>query len=203
MDSNHATFTYSRLKEELKEIRLLDIQFAETGSHDDTDHGHLECHIRHVSLSANPKPDYETVSYCWGDPTPSEAIQVDGQVLMIPIETHEVLLRLASPKQTRSIWIDAICIDQTNTQERSQQVALMGGIYRYGTINQIYLGDEHPLAARALHNIDAIHKDFAEVLQEGQEWMDLIISLTPDHDILRASIDVEALVYLYSCKWFT
>jgi len=47
---------------------------------------------------------------------------------------------LRDQKRPLRLWIDAICIDQTNTQERNVQVGLMREIYSVAQRTIIYLG---------------------------------------------------------------
>ena len=46
------------------------------------------------------------------------------------------------PHKSRVVWIDAICINQTDIEERSQQVEMMGLIYSKAVRNLIWLGEE-------------------------------------------------------------
>jgi hypothetical protein len=39
------------------------------------------------------------------------------------------------------MWIDAICIDQSDLQEKNQQVHMMGRIYQEASCTDIWLGD--------------------------------------------------------------
>ena len=52
--------------------------------------------------------------------------------------------------ERQSIWIDAICIDQTNQRERNLQVNLMGEIYHRARAVVVWLGDaeEHKMVLR-------------------------------------------------------
>lgn len=50
-------------------------------------------------------------------------------------------LRLLNP---RTMWIDAICINQLNIKERGSQVGCMRDIYRQSVMTVIWLGDETP-----------------------------------------------------------
>lgn len=200
-------FNYSPLHVEVQEIRLIDIglipQLSEQNVPRIEEHT-LSCSIRHVSLSTEPKPVYETVSYCWGDPDLAKAILVDGRTLRVPYSAFEILTRLILPDRPRSLWIDAVCIDQGNEEERNQQVSQMRYIYRYGTANLIYLGDDHPLTARALGNLYALHREFTwDFLRTDQTIFDLMSPPQKCHGPLRTVIDAEALSTLYSSQWFT
>ncbi|TVY12667.1 Heterokaryon incompatibility protein 6, OR allele [Lachnellula arida] len=74
---------------------------------------------------------YEALSYCWGNPAHTAKIAVDNAgELGVTDNLHAALRRLRFPDQVRVLWIDALCIDQSNLKERSAQVQRMGDIYR-------------------------------------------------------------------------
>jgi hypothetical protein len=52
-------------------------------------------------------------------------------------------LHIRFPDRRRFIWADAICINQSDLQERSQQVRLMGNIYRNAERVLIWLGPDY------------------------------------------------------------
>jgi hypothetical protein len=63
--------------------------------------------------------------------------------LMITESCEDALRRFQKDlkqAQALSIWIDAICIDQSNTQERNQQVSMMGDVYGSATTVWVWLG---------------------------------------------------------------
>ncbi|KAM0711899.1 hypothetical protein Q7P35_001269 [Cladosporium inversicolor] len=103
------------------------------------------------------QPDFfEALSYTWGSSQHSESVQVQSHVC-IPITDNLARalrrLRHRSTQQPRHLWIDAICIDQQNLAERSQQVAFMCEIYQRAHRVIIWLGDlpdDLSLLSRAL-----------------------------------------------------
>lgn len=101
------------------------------------------------------RPEYEALSYTWadstGDTSLSQSIYVGDRhdILPITVNCADALRRLRFPHRSRSLWIDAICIDQDNIQERSHQVGIMQYIYATAERVLIYLGEdeEDPNAA--------------------------------------------------------
>ncbi|KAI0141584.1 heterokaryon incompatibility protein-domain-containing protein [Xylariaceae sp. FL1272] len=83
---------------------------------------------------------YEALSYCWGDPGTTKPILVDGGVLEVTVNLRSALRHLRLPDEPRVLWIDAICIDQSNVDERSHQVKLMRDIYRSAEQVVVWLG---------------------------------------------------------------
>lgn len=74
-------------------------------------------------------PSYEALSYTWGDPAVVKDITVDGKRLGVTANLWNALHDVRSPSVARTMWIDAVCIDQTSTEEKNQQVPLMSLIY--------------------------------------------------------------------------
>lgn len=112
-------------------IRLLELL---PGKHAD----HISCRLHLVSLGSHP--EFEALSYCWGDDTEKLSIQVDEKVLNVTQNLRSALRHLRSPSQVRWLWIDGICINQKNLDEQSQQVSIMREIYRSATRTIIWLG---------------------------------------------------------------
>ena len=76
---------------------------------------------------------YEALSYCWGEPKKDRSIICNGGELLVTKNCYDALFCLRNLFSTRTLWIDSICIDQTDTapgkQEREAQIPLMGDIY--------------------------------------------------------------------------
>ena len=71
------------------------------------------------------RPQYHALSYAWGKPGTDKGITINGNVVGVRNNLHAALLHLRDQKVDRALWIDAICIRQSNIEERHQQVALM------------------------------------------------------------------------------
>ena len=89
---------------------------------------------------------YEAVSYVWGASEHKPSIQISCErgdsELEIPKNLEGALRRFRHPTSTRTLWTDSICINQSDLQERSQQVRLMGQIYRKASAVLIWLGED-------------------------------------------------------------
>ena len=110
----------------------------------------LSCSLSIVSLEN--KPDYETLSYVWGDPSLVNEIIADGSVINITKNLRTALWYLRSPDVPRVIWADGICINQSDLDERSFQVQMMGDIYRQARGVQIWLGETEDMVNDAEHS---------------------------------------------------
>ncbi|KAF8850448.1 hypothetical protein BDZ45DRAFT_679801 [Acephala macrosclerotiorum] len=93
----------------------------------------------------NDAPDYEALSYTWGDEKPIYQISCDGEAFAIRPNLLHALKRLRYRTKSRVLWIDAICIDQisTNTNnEKNHQIPLMRRIYPSASRVLVWLGEE-------------------------------------------------------------
>lgn len=102
-----------------------------------------------------PQHSYETTSYAWGDASIRANVRVDDRLLEVTRSAEQVLRRIQLQDESRLIWIDAICIDQTNLEERAHQVALMAKLYRHGQRNLVYLGEAYDSTASALSTMES------------------------------------------------
>ncbi|KAL9611174.1 MAG: hypothetical protein Q9167_004159 [Letrouitia subvulpina] len=74
--------------------------------------------------------EYIAISYCWGDPRPTHRILTgDGRFLAVTESATEVLRFVVPKYPSHGLWIDQLCINQTQLEEKSVQVSMMGQIY--------------------------------------------------------------------------
>lgn len=126
---------YRPLSVERKEIRLL---VVEPGSFDDP----LYCWIRHAESGGEDLPYYETISYCWGESCYRGWLSVNRTIVSVPVSAVHALRRMRLKEVPRMLWIDAVCINQTDLLEKNSQMTLMSDIYRLGARNLIFLGED-------------------------------------------------------------
>ncbi|GAW19541.1 hypothetical protein ANO14919_090290 [Xylariales sp. No.14919] len=103
----------------------------------------IRCDLRQVELGSS-EAKYEALSYVWGERHGTLPITCHGRDLLVTPNCLAALIQLRRPLQTRTLWIDAICIDQgadaVATAERNQQVAIMGDVYRSARGVIVWLG---------------------------------------------------------------
>jgi Heterokaryon incompatibility protein (HET) len=107
-------------------------------------------HITHLMAT----PYYEALSYAWGTKLASRFILVDGKRLSVTENLFSALHHLRRKHCHRLLWVDAICIDQSNLEERSQQVQIMDNIYQNATNVIVWLGPSTPESKLALRYLD-------------------------------------------------
>lgn len=90
-------------------------------------------------------PDFGALSYTWatedGDSSLSECLQCDGAIINVTRNCDAALRRLRQTEQVRVLWVDAVCIDQSNDDERSLQIALMRQIYTQAAWVGFWVGE--------------------------------------------------------------
>jgi hypothetical protein len=115
----------------------------------------VECELKVVNLSAQLRDDqskarssrhrlkkinssvnlltggFEALSYQWGKVDPDCFIICNGKRLCVTPNCRNALLHLQQRLVSRRLWVDAICIDQSegSKTERDQQLGRMGEIY--------------------------------------------------------------------------
>lgn len=103
---------------------------------------------------------YECLSYVWGTEKYRKRIEVDSgeAVLNFPAtpNLYEALLHIRDPFFEQILWIDAICINQDDDEEKATQVAAMARIYGLAKRVVVWLGpeaEESTLAFEELRNL--------------------------------------------------
>ena len=96
------------------------------------EHEDIEVQLNVVSL--DDEPQFEALSYVWGDPNITRDIRLNGRGFPITTNLYAALQSLRRTDKTRVFWADAICVNQRNSSERGSQVSLMVRIYRECTL---------------------------------------------------------------------
>lgn len=99
----------------------------------------IRCDISVVKLSE--APEYEALSYVWGGYALTEKIEVSGRQASITKNLYQALRQLRLPAQTRNLWVDQLCIEQWDLDEKVQQVRHMRKIYTLCSRCLAWLGE--------------------------------------------------------------
>jgi len=136
--------------------------------------GPIRCWIRHFHLSN--APPYRALSYAWGS-TDTKKIFLNDRIVEVRRNLWEALAHIQfacvdfgiaekdqifADENSKWVWIDALCIDQSNTAERNHQVGVMGRIYQKATEVLVWLGCESdfqggPLISAAIEAMALMH----------------------------------------------
>ena len=126
-------------------IRLIQIQPGLPGTE-------IHCRIVDYTIRDDRASGlFEALSYVWGTTSnPSKIFVADmtsavdpnalGHYLEVTSNLHEALQELRDPALPRIMWIDAVCINQDDLEERSSQVSFMAKVYSHANQVVIWLG---------------------------------------------------------------
>jgi hypothetical protein len=141
MTSSTLLYVNSPLLDPKSEIRLLQLLPASK----DTP---IECKLQVVSLR-DCTNRYEALSYHWYVCTGNE-ILVNNCSIPVTRNLFNALHHLRQTEQSRTLWIDAICINQADDFEKNEQVRLMGAIYQNCVQVVAWLGLARAVSDRAM-----------------------------------------------------
>ncbi|KAI2467589.1 HET-domain-containing protein [Annulohypoxylon bovei var. microspora] len=134
---------YHQLDVSRKETRLVIIEPSA-----DPENDTLELSLEYVFLDNDDYIPYEALSYCWGNNNEQRPILLKGLEPNVPTtQTHIsrdlfiALKALRNEHTARIFWIDQLCINQSDLEERAEQVALMGDIYANAKRVCVWLGE--------------------------------------------------------------
>ncbi|UPX20256.1 uncharacterized protein EKO05_0010495 [Ascochyta rabiei] len=122
---------------------------------------------------ASHAPPYDAISYTWGDAIAEDCIYIRHcdaldmqkfETLIVRRNCADVLRQLAQFASSRYYWIDAICINQEDEDERAQQVALMGNVFGRAQCVLACVGAHRDDSAFLAHTLDR----FDEFMAAGQ-----------------------------------
>ncbi|KAF2794595.1 heterokaryon incompatibility, partial [Melanomma pulvis-pyrius CBS 109.77] len=135
----------------------------------------LFCNMYCTAL--DKKPQFIALSYAWGDTKKTHRIHVKGYEILITQNLHEALMQLRKAHESVVLWIDALCIDQSNLQERNYQVRQMPKIYRAAQEVVAWLGQRTYASDQAMGLITLSPEDLQRQKESDiQEYLNDLFS---------------------------
>ncbi|KAI1059363.1 hypothetical protein LB507_003951 [Fusarium sp. FIESC RH6] len=132
-------FSYEPLNTDDFPIRVLQVQPGEPSEP-------LSCKL--INFADATKRSWTCLSYTWGTEPPKEEILING--VSFPVRSNVYnFLRQAQHQGPRNLWIDSICINQSDIQERNAQVDFMSEIFGEAELVIVWLGQTSPALERA------------------------------------------------------
>lgn len=119
--------------------------------------------------------------------------------MRIAANLHEAMMTLFSKPHSLDlpIWIDAICINQKDDEEKNIQVARMGDVYRKATKVVVWLGPGTTQSDLAIDSLERLARDLKPISYIPEYWELQELGLSDyDSEIWSAFGD------LYRRKWF-
>ncbi|CVK84046.1 hypothetical protein FPRO06_00253 [Fusarium proliferatum] len=161
---------------------------------------------------------YNALSYTWGSPRNSPplpdkvtntTILLNGLLFEVQANLYDALVELQVSCSETPIWIDALCINQSNSNERSPQVSVMNQIYGKANRVIVWLGSaftELETGLRAVERLGAASVPETLRMMRTQSWdFSSDLSVMPERYGMNPIDQEEAigLVALYMSNWFT
>ncbi|ORX97248.1 heterokaryon incompatibility protein-domain-containing protein [Clohesyomyces aquaticus] len=179
------------------------------GSHSDE----LECKLVMVQRDTALRK-YETLSYSWRNGASEYGSQRHGSITCNGYRTpvtdnlRIALHHIRRCNIPRILWIDALCINQSDPEERSKQVQIMDSIYAQSFRTLVWLGEGHT---------DTVHNAFDTICGLVNQWYDVPIanyqaapSVGTEHSKQLPSMEFKAydweewhaMSIMFSADWF-
>jgi heterokaryon incompatibility protein (HET) len=133
----------------------------------------IECQLFNYTLELGKGTHlYEALSYVWGNLDETVPILIGKHCFKVTKNLHAALLRLRNHSIERIVWIDAVCINQADDQEKSHQIQYMAKIYDQASRVIVWLGegtDDSDQAFKDIHNAagDEVTDSLEETNQEA------------------------------------
>lgn len=197
-----------------KQIRLLELDAV--NSHDPNIPPALYGRLYTISLPSDQ--DFTALSYVWGQKDPGTSQRENRLVLYCGDHQHEVRLgpncwsalwHISNTRGTLKIWVDALCIEQGNDEEKSRQIALMRTIYASAHTTYFWLGEatkgtDEAMDYLSTSKVIVSSGRFGDVLRAALELFkrSLTLDLSPHQSGLREIFNrswIERLWTLQEC----
>ena len=162
-------------------IRLLKITSSSKAiasgrtGHELAEHDGALC-LQITQFSIGSEPPYRALSYTWGPPEENDTGNIESEITFVVLngERHYVacnlfqaILQLRESYPDSYVWIDALCINQEDLEERRMQVAIMDKIYRNADETLVWLGQVNDSTERIfalVRQVASLDKTFFQLL---------------------------------------
>lgn len=138
-----------------KQIRLLELD--PVYSLDPNTAPPLHGRLRIVSLEEHR--EYSALSYVWAQEDPGTSQRQNRLIIHCAGHQHEArigpncwsaLWHLSKARGALAIWVDSVCINQKNNEEKAQQIPLMRVIYDSAQTTYLWLGEAEKGITKAI-----------------------------------------------------
>ncbi|KAL2672243.1 hypothetical protein Neosp_012944 [[Neocosmospora] mangrovei] len=153
----------------------------------------IACNLEVHSISGDH--EYEALSYTWGDANDLRPILVNGLCINVTANLKVALQYLRHLSEPRILWIDAVCINQNDNEEKLHQIQRMGRIFSSAASVVAWLGESTPDVDQVWSTIAHIGEGIwtARVNGEHNPDTDFAPGLTSPDDLRQKGVDVDTL----------
>ncbi|KAF6796938.1 ankyrin and het domain protein [Colletotrichum sojae] len=195
-------------------FRLIKIPQAAASPHETSVFTAPQVDLQIETFPFDQRPEYYALSYTWGpaDPDTEETnemilVALNGDEFFVKPNLRDALLQLRSSYPDRWFWIDAVCINQDDLEERSSQVATMDVIYSNATRTIAWIGKPGPGFARAVEIVEDFVRRTEETLppvvfEDFVQYPDFNHLEAAGYPVLTLK-DWMALQRIFNKRWFS
>ncbi|CAN9181300.1 unnamed protein product [Alternaria alternata] len=141
--------------------------------------------------------EYDAISYVWGTAEASINVSCNGMDLAVTPTVFEMLQNL---NPSRPCWVDSMCINQQDTEEKAIQIPLMHRIYSRAALVVIWMGmptmQSEKFMAEFPNLLENERRWNAMATQGCQPWVDAQDLIITDKDILHG------MLHILESEWF-
>ncbi|KAH6868095.1 heterokaryon incompatibility protein-domain-containing protein [Alternaria rosae] len=183
IDHNVKRYTHKPLQTR-DSIRVLELLAGTSGST-------LSCRIFEIRRM-DSDVQFEAISYVWGSPFPECYLyDVESRTAVTITENLSLALQaLRYPDRSRVLWADAVCINQSDNNEKSHQVEKMGLVYAAASMVIVWLGNKEL-------------REAFEHVKSLEESPNDIVSIAHREPISLVDSAVTAILSIVGTEWFT
>jgi hypothetical protein len=132
-----------------------------------------------IVSTADSTQAYEALSYVWRDARQGLTwanIEINGDPYKIPQNLYDALQSLRLKDHERSLWVDAICINQNDLQEKAYQVSMMKEIFQNASQVCVWLGTGNESSRKAMQFIEKLGRvsDLDRIVRDSsfnEDWI--------------------------------
>jgi hypothetical protein len=149
--------------------------------------------------------DFYALSYVWGDSAAVCDVEINGVAAMIGANLYAALHAIQKNTNFRVLWVDALCINQSDKDEKSWQVQQMAAIYSRARATISWLGPpsaDSKLALETLAELDKKTRGLFWSIQEAMEGgpptrkiKNSVLQIASDSSRWNAIVDICARPY--------
>lgn len=171
-------FQHDRLDNPTQQVRLLRFLYPEIED--------SPLHLELTTWSLSGFPQYKAISYTWG-PIEMRTVHVNGHPFEVRTNCYYTLSQVRARHPESFIWVDSICINQLDVEEKSYQVAMMKDIYVHASLVLVCVGP---------------HENGSElVAQMAADLEDIVLEAAEDEDEDIDTLDTNVIGPLYRKHW--
>jgi hypothetical protein len=192
-------YSYEAFKDDLSAYPIRLLRLLPAGAFNEK----LKCKLFNTTLDAENRADFEALSYTWGIPNDTSDIILNGKPHPVTKNLELALRHLRYPDRERILWVDALCINQSDLLEKNQQVPQMKEIYCRGSQRVVVWLGQIPNARSAMDFCARMHMCKLKVSEWTTKRKQMNIGRTKDgvEFSWEKNKEYKAAMHVAKCLW--